>query len=80
MNHAQLAKAAAVDDIIPVNAESAAHHQQPLPSCPHAGTPNGWKASIALKEMEYPHKVQSISMSGNEQKQVRRAGCYRKPP
>jgi glutathione S-transferase len=34
-----------------------------------AGTPNGWKASILLKELKYPHKVQHVSMSKNEQKQ-----------
>ena len=35
-----------------------------------AGTPNGWKASIALKEMQYPHKVQKITLSENKQKEV----------
>ena len=33
------------------------------------GTPNGWKASILLKELKYPHKVHSISLSKSDQKQ-----------
>lgn len=34
-----------------------------------AGTPNGWKVSIALKEMKYPHTVKKISLKDNEQKE-----------
>ena len=34
-----------------------------------AGTPNGWKASIVLEELEIPYKVHTINMSKNEQKE-----------
>lgn len=33
------------------------------------GTPNGWKVSILLKELKYPHKVRCISLSDCEQKE-----------
>lgn len=33
------------------------------------GTPNGWKVSILLKELNYPHTVKPISLSKSEQKQ-----------
>jgi GSH-dependent disulfide-bond oxidoreductase len=32
-------------------------------------TPNGWKASIALEEMELPYKVRPIDLGKNEQKE-----------
>ena len=32
-------------------------------------TPNGWKASIALEELELPYKVHAISLQNLEQKQ-----------
>lgn len=34
-----------------------------------SGTPNGWKVSILLKELKYPHIVKPISLSKNEQKE-----------
>eukprot|EP00892_Ulva_mutabilis_P008729 jgi/Ulvmu1/6228/UM028_0086.1 len=34
-----------------------------------AGTPNGWKISILLKELKYPHSVKQLSFSKNEQKE-----------
>ena len=33
-----------------------------------SGTPNGWKASIALEEMELPYTVRPIALSKGEQK------------
>jgi GST-like protein len=33
-----------------------------------AATPNGWKISIALEEMELPHEVKVIDFATNEQK------------
>lgn len=35
----------------------------------HAGTPNGWKISILLRELEHKHDVQPISLSKSEQKE-----------
>jgi glutathione S-transferase/GST-like protein len=35
-----------------------------------AETPNGWKASIALEELELPYQVRPIALSKNEQKQA----------
>jgi GSH-dependent disulfide-bond oxidoreductase len=35
----------------------------------YAATPNGWKASILLKELKYPHEVKYIQLGKNEQKQ-----------
>ena len=32
-------------------------------------TPNGWKISILLKELSYPHEVKPISLSKNAQKE-----------
>jgi glutathione S-transferase len=34
-----------------------------------SATPNGWKASVALEEMEIPYSVHPISLSSGEQKQ-----------
>jgi len=34
-----------------------------------ASTPNGWKASVALEEMEIPYEVHTISLAEGEQKQ-----------
>ncbi len=34
-----------------------------------AGTPNGWKASIALEELELPYEVHAINLGALEQKQ-----------
>jgi GST-like protein len=34
-----------------------------------AATPNGWKASIALEELDLPYTVRSISLPKNEQKE-----------
>ncbi len=34
-----------------------------------AATPNGWKASILLEELEIPYQVHPISLSNGEQKQ-----------
>ena len=34
-----------------------------------AGTPNGWKVSVLLKELKYPHTVKPISLSKSEQKE-----------
>lgn len=34
-----------------------------------SSTPNGWKASVALEEMEVPYEVHPISLSKGEQKQ-----------
>ena len=34
-----------------------------------AGTPNGWKASIILEELQVPYKIHPISLSKNEQKE-----------
>ncbi|RKO84990.1 thioredoxin-like protein, partial [Blyttiomyces helicus] len=33
-----------------------------------AGTPNGWKASIALEELGIPYELKPISFKTNEQK------------
>lgn len=33
-----------------------------------AGTPNGWKISILLKELNYPHEIKPISLAKSEQK------------
>jgi glutathione S-transferase len=33
------------------------------------GTPNGWKVSILLKELKYPHVVKPISLAKSEQKE-----------
>jgi len=33
-----------------------------------ASTPNGWKASIALEELELPYEVHALDLSKNEQK------------
>lgn len=35
----------------------------------YAGTPNGWKISILLKELDYPHEIKSISLAKSEQKE-----------
>ncbi len=32
-------------------------------------TPNGWKASILVEELQIPYKVHAISLSKNEQKE-----------
>ena len=34
-----------------------------------SGTPNGWKASILVEELQTPYQVHAISLSKNEQKQ-----------
>jgi len=34
-----------------------------------AGTPNGWKPSITLEELNLPYEVKSVSLSKNEQKE-----------
>ena len=34
-----------------------------------AGTPNGWKISILLSELKYPHAVKKVTLSKNEQKE-----------
>lgn len=34
-----------------------------------AGTPNGWKASIALEELAVPYNVRKINITDNEQKE-----------
>jgi GST-like protein len=34
-----------------------------------SATPNGWKASVALEEMDIPYSVHPISLSNGEQKQ-----------
>ncbi len=34
-----------------------------------SGTPNGWKASILVEELQIPYKVHAISLSKNEQKE-----------
>lgn len=34
-----------------------------------ASTPNGWKASVALEEMEIPYQVHAIKLAEGEQKQ-----------
>ncbi len=34
-----------------------------------AATPNGWKASITLEELELPYEVRVLDLSANEQKQ-----------
>ncbi len=34
-----------------------------------SGTPNGWKASILVEELQTPYKVHAISLSKNEQKE-----------
>ena len=35
-----------------------------------APTPNGWKASIALEELELPYKVTPIDLDKSEQKEA----------
>lgn len=35
-------------------------------------TPNGWKASVALEELELSYEVTAIDLSKNVQKRVRR--------
>lgn len=35
----------------------------------HAGAPNGWKITVALKELGYPHKLQAVALSKQEQKE-----------
>jgi len=34
-----------------------------------AATPNGWKASVTLEELEIPYELKAINLSENEQKQ-----------
>lgn len=34
-----------------------------------SGTPNGWKASILLEELQIPYKIHAISLSKMEQKE-----------
>ena len=34
-----------------------------------SGTPNGWKASILVEELQTPYQVHAISLSKNEQKE-----------
>lgn len=34
-----------------------------------SGTPNGWKASILVEELQIPYKVHAISLSKSEQKE-----------
>ena len=34
-----------------------------------SSTPNGWKASVALEEMQVPYEVHSVSLSKGDQKQ-----------
>src|SRR6202012_2570683 len=34
-----------------------------------AATPNGWKASVALEEMEIPYETHGLSLQGQDQKQ-----------
>ena len=34
-----------------------------------SGTPNGWKASILIEELQIPYKVHAISLSKLEQKE-----------
>jgi glutathione S-transferase len=34
-----------------------------------APTPNGWKASITLEELEIPYEVHSVNLTANEQKE-----------
>lgn len=34
-----------------------------------APTPNGWKASVTLEELELPYETHAIDMGENEQKQ-----------
>ena len=34
-----------------------------------SGTPNGWKVSILVEELQIPYKVHAISLSKNEQKE-----------
>jgi len=34
-----------------------------------APTPNGWKASVTLEELELPYRVRAINLSANEQKE-----------
>lgn len=34
-----------------------------------AATPNGWKASIALEEMELPYRLHSLNLGELDQKQ-----------
>jgi len=34
-----------------------------------APTPNGWKASVTLEELELPYEVHTVDLSANEQKQ-----------
>ncbi len=34
-----------------------------------ASTPNGWKASVTLEELDIPYEVHPINLSANEQKQ-----------
>ena len=41
-----------------------------------AETPNGWKISITLEELELPYTVHALALSKNEQK----AGWYLKGP
>lgn len=35
-----------------------------------AATPNGWKVSIALEELEIPYRLISVDLAANEQKQA----------
>ena len=43
-----------------------------------ASTPNGWKASIALEEMELPYTVHPMNLSeGQQNEPVRHAGQVR---
>jgi len=34
-----------------------------------APTPNGWKASVTLEELELPYQVHAINLAQNEQKE-----------
>ncbi len=34
-----------------------------------APTPNGWKASVTLEELELPYNVHVVNLTANEQKQ-----------
>jgi len=33
-----------------------------------AGTPNGWKASVALEELELPYRVEALSLGAKDQR------------
>lgn len=35
-----------------------------------AATPNGWKVSIALEELEIPYRLIGVDLAANEQKQA----------